>query len=92
VPTVKAIQALVRARLHTGVLPREVLCEVCAGRGDGAPCSCCDQSVLPEHIQCDVEMTDETAGDVRVLAMHLSCFNIWVTEALSEVRQVDGRE
>jgi hypothetical protein len=76
---------LIAERLRSAVLPHYRGQRVFGGRGDGAPCACCDERIAPADVQYDVDQR-ETSEDgalerVRSIPMHLHCYRLWVEES-----------
>ncbi len=76
------IRELIRTRLVTGDLPRNVQYQIFGGKGDGVRCVCCDQPIGPHQVLYEV-LSANKYGDGAALAMHLPCFNAWLIESAS---------
>lgn len=83
----QAHRRLIAERLRAGVLPRFDGQRIFGGRGDGAPCACCDEPIAPVEVQYDVDhretaaRSDAALEPVRSIPMHLHCYRLWVEES-----------
>jgi hypothetical protein len=74
------LRGQISERLKTGLLPRYRGQRVFGGRGEGRPCSCCDEPIAAADVQYDLDQRDLLEGgveQVRNLVMHLHCYRLW---------------
>jgi hypothetical protein len=65
---------IIANKLDSGVLPKEPPAKVYAGLGAGAPCSACEDPILPTLVQYEFTV------DQRTFRLHFGCFSLWEAE------------
>jgi hypothetical protein len=60
-------------------LPYEDPVRTWAGRGTGALCNLCGESIKAQDIEYEVELL--TTGSVRTLHFHFNCYRVWETQS-----------
>ena len=69
---------LARHKLRRGALPRNAQIRTWGGPGVGLPCSLCDQTIVVDDNELELQFENESA--VRQLSaarFHSRCFAIW---------------
>jgi hypothetical protein len=64
--------AAIRAKIAAGTLPRILPARVTRGRGDGQPCSGCEQPIDRVRVRYELDF-----GDERVVQFHAHCERYW---------------
>ena len=83
----KALQAEVRNRIRSGLVPRWQNGRTFAGSGEGDPCECCDRQIGEQNIQYEVDFPSHEGG-CRTVKVHMECYHIWRDESLGRAIEV----
>ena len=74
-----ALRAKIARRLDTSSLPVAGRHKTFGGRGNNEICDCCDGPIGPGDVLYEVEV--KPAEETLILAMHPSCFDVWIEES-----------
>jgi hypothetical protein len=66
------VHALIRAKLHAGLLPRRPPARIWSGRGTGARCAGCDQPIVAADVEIEIEVPPGSP-----LFFHRRCEAAW---------------
>jgi len=77
-------------RLDTSSLPLAGQHKIFGGRGANEICDCCDGTIGPSDVLFEVEVV-RAAGTV-ILAMHHTCFDLWIEESRARAAPVSPSE
>ena len=73
----------IRARLDAGTLPRRAENQrIYGGYGEDQPCDCCGHCIGRTEVEYEIQIPGNSSLP-EILAMHLRCFEAWVTESRS---------
>jgi hypothetical protein len=72
----KTLAEMVHDKLDAGTLPREDVVKLWAGMGSGKACTACEQPILSEQPEYEIEFDD---GRV-VIRLHAECHTVWEAE------------
>ena len=72
---------LIRHKLATGLLPREMPIHFWAGYGTGKMCDACELSTTTKDIEYEVDMLDGC-----ILRFHQQCLALWHQERATYLR------
>lgn len=75
-----ALREQISARIEQGMLPAAGEQKIFGGYGSGQPCAACDAPVLQSQVLYEVEVQQQQG--LIVLALHRSCFDIWMEASL----------
>ena len=71
-PDEMALRLLAERKIEVGALPRAAPQTVFGGKGDGLPCSLCEQPIAASDYEFEYAIS---GGEVR--RFHLRCHDIW---------------
>jgi hypothetical protein len=80
-----ALRQKIARRLDDGSLPDAGNQKIFGGYGAHQPCAACEVPVLETDVLYEVEV--QTEAEPVVLAMHRSCFDIWMEQSLARRRR-----
>lgn len=72
------LRPIARERIATGMLPGALTSHIWAGHGSGALCDLCDQPILSDEVEYEVE--DKVGEAVETFRFHMVCQAVWQLE------------
>ena len=72
--TAQDIEALIRAKLAAGELPRAKPDKVWAGKGTDRPCTACGTVITPADVEYELDLG---AAPAVTLRFHQGCLTVW---------------
>ena len=77
-----SLRRLAQERIESGQLPCDPAARMWGSRGSGATCALCGQSIGPNEIEYEVEMS--VNGVTDTLQFHRVCHSVWHAECEGE--------
>jgi hypothetical protein len=68
----KDVSVVIVAKLKCGTLPQPADGKSYAGKGTDNPCDGCDESVTPEQVEFEIDVSQG-----QTLRFHQECFDAW---------------
>jgi hypothetical protein len=80
---VERVRLLIREKILSGQLPRQVPEKLVPGFGNGQTCDGCDETIYGAQVEYDIDMPGG-----RLVRLHFGCSGLWQAELLrGEVRR-----